>query len=131
MALGLLKPESFKDDPYGYLTNQISHMFLGFSLLTYYCFFVGSVVGWPNQTLAVITITLLYLFGWEFFVQGWRGWDTLEDSLFVFLGAASFLSIDYEVVINRVVFFVTFVWLFLSFGVIRRLKCQMRTYKKD
>lgn len=103
------QPEAFINDPYGYLTNQISHIYLGFLLCTAYVFFVWKATGFhPDQFLCVAVVVAGYAILWEALYQHWRGWDSIEDTLYVFCGAGSFLFIDYQFVITRV-----FVWLLI------------------
>lgn len=120
--LGLDEPESFPDDPYGYLTNQISHVWLGAGIPTAYSFVLDKISHYPDQTLAVTFTVAVYFFWWELLVQGWRRWDTIEDTLFVFLGASTFLYIDMSYVIDRLFVAYSFMIVFLSFGVARRTR---------
>jgi len=102
MMLGLSKPEDFKGDGYGYVTNQLSHTLLGGFLVTTYCYLGLAILGeYPNQTVAFVVITLAYLIWWEIVHQGWRGLDTIEDTLYVTLGAFPFLIIEMDWVVGK------------------------------
>lgn len=119
--LGLNEPEDFPDDAYGYLTNQISHIWLGLGIPTAYCFVLDKVSHYPSQILAVTFTVLVYFLWWELMVQGWRKLDSLEDTFFVFLGSSVYLYIEMYYVIDRVFIAYVVMALFLSFGTIRRI----------
>lgn len=120
--LDLKVPDDFKDNPYGYITNQISHIYLGFFFSVFYCFVLDKVTGFPDQTWAILIVTGIYLFWWELLNQGWRGFDTVEDTFYFFAGAASFLVIDMEWVTDKVFLYMTILWVPLFIGSIRRIK---------
>jgi hypothetical protein len=80
----MIQPDNFKADPYGYVTNQISHMGAVGCLVFVYgvVLFVFLVAGefppkWAIILGAAVSYSLIEA------LQGWRGWDTIEDWLFV------------------------------------------------
>ena len=83
-----IKPDDFKADPYGYLTNQLGHICLG----VFVAFFVSracfEIIGeYPVRLHVWLISGAFYLFVVELAAQGWRGWDTVEDTIFtVFYG---------------------------------------------
>lgn len=81
--MSLLTPDDFADDQYGWLTNQISHaalgVFLVFSLCTTHYVVAGE---FPHKTHVFLLIFAAYVL-FEVLVQGWRGSDTVEDTVFV------------------------------------------------
>lgn len=78
----LFTPNFFRDDWYGYLTNQISHVSLGVFLTWALCFFCFLILdGLPYKTSIFFTLTILY-FLYELLFQGWQGVDTVEDWVF-------------------------------------------------
>lgn len=87
----MIKPDAFKANPYGYLTNQIGHIGLGVLLVFLISRGCFELVGEYPIRLHVWLITgAFYLFVVELAVQGWRGWDTIEDTIFVvFYGAGA------------------------------------------
>lgn len=94
MSNRLFTSDSFPNDWYGWLTNQVSHVFLGI-----FAVFVVSMAGFafwgefPVRTHMLLLIGVIYLLLIEVWLQGWRGWDTLEDTIFVVgYGAAGPLS---------------------------------------
>lgn len=94
----ILEPDDFADDWYGWLTNQVSHIGLGIFavfFLSLACFlFVGEM---PYKIAAYTVILLGYLL-FEIVGQGWRGWDSMEDTAFVVAyGAGGVLSAFSEV----------------------------------
>lgn len=121
VGLTMLDPDDFKNDPYGYVTNQISHIFLGFSLTTFYCFVIDKMSHYPDQTLSALIISGMYFIWWEILRQGWYGWDTIEDTAYVSLGASLFVFIDMSFVIERLTIFLFVLWVMLLFGALRRL----------
>jgi hypothetical protein len=95
----LFTSDSFPNDWYGWLTNQVSHIFLGL-----FSVFVLSMAGFvvmgefPVKTHMLALIFVLYLGAAEIWLQGWRGWDTIEDTVFVVVyGAAGPLSASAEI----------------------------------
>ena len=115
--------ESFEEDAYGYLTNQISHVVLGFYVITLivgitFNFFLDA---YPNQVPFVLAAVFGYLFIWELGIQGWRGLDTLEDSMYFSMGASLWLFIEMDIVINRLLTWSLVFTVLLSIGVFRRL----------
>lgn len=73
-------------------------MVLGFGLVLLCCFVWFVLVGeYPYRLHTWLTIITGYFF-YEVFFQGWRGWDTCEDTIFVcFYGAGSTLYTVHEV----------------------------------
>jgi len=115
------KPKAFRNNTYGYLTNQIGHIYLGFILTSAYVFLMWKLIGvHPNQNYCVAVVVSTYLIFWEGLYQKWSGWDSIEDTLYVFCGAGSFLFIDYQFVITRVVVWLAVITLFLMVGVVVR-----------
>lgn len=118
----LFPPESFRKDPYGYLTNQIGHIYLGFNAMVLYCFLFDKVGTYPAQGPAFALVVAGYFLGWEIIVQGWRRWDTLEDALYFAWGAGVFLFIDMEWVIDRLFVACLAVAVPLIWGVVVRVE---------
>ena len=89
----ILKPDSFPGDWYGWVTNQISHIFVGIALVFFaslICFY--SFGEMPNKLTIYGAIFAGYV-AFEVLVQGWRGVDTVEDTTFVVgYGAAGVLA---------------------------------------
>lgn len=124
-ALRLLfrKPDSFRDDPYGYLTNQLGHGWLGFSLNTWVCWVLYTFGGaWPNQVSVYLWVTAVYFILWEAGTQGWRGWDSIEDTAFVAYGGSVWAYVDMYYVIDRVFAFTIGAMALVSYGVVKRLR---------
>ncbi len=99
----LLTPSNFEKDWYGWLTNQVSHVFLGI-----FAVFAVSMTGFavsgefPVKTQMLMGIGAAYFLGIELWLQGWRGWDTIEDTVFVVgYGAAGPLAASYEIEVGR------------------------------
>lgn len=85
MFLSLDEAEDFSKDPYGYFTNQSGHTWdVGFLFLVYgscvasFTFF-GTLL---CKEFLIVGAGLAYLV-FEILVQGWKGWDTIEDWWFV------------------------------------------------
>lgn len=118
-----LRPSRFVGDPYGYVTNQISHAWLGFVLTTIYVLALRELTGtYPPQTMAVISVTLAYIIGWEWGFQRWSGWDSIEDVLFVFGGASLYLLFEMDIVLDRLIAFIMATSFILAIGAARRLR---------
>jgi hypothetical protein len=79
----LFTPDDFKDDWYGYLTNQVSHVGLGIFLVWFVCALSYSMFGeLPMKWAIFFSISILY-FLFEMTFQGWRRFDTIEDTIYV------------------------------------------------
>jgi hypothetical protein len=74
-----LKPGNFRNDPYGYATNQAGHAMIGLALSTL-------LFPWWGIPSAII-VGLCYLLIWEGLVQGFvLPVDSFEDSVHVTTG---------------------------------------------
>lgn len=79
----MFEADDFARDPYGYATNQGSHMSV-----------VGVTLGWLALYLlpavwAPVAVALVYGVGWEVIKQRGRKWaDSLEDTAHVAVGAS-------------------------------------------
>lgn len=74
--------DSFRDDWYGYLTNQVSHVALGTIFTWAATVFALAVAGeFPYKAHLFLVLSGLYLF-YEILYQGWAKWDTIEDWIF-------------------------------------------------
>lgn len=94
----LTDPDDFAGDWYGWLTNQISHIglgvFLTFALCAVYWLINDEM---PYRTSVYMVIATGY-FAFEIYVQGWRGFDTVEDSVFtVGYGTSAILAAFQEI----------------------------------
>jgi hypothetical protein len=117
------RPSSFPNDPYGYLCNQLGHGVLGCMLTTALAWAALHLTGWwPPQWIVVVAVVFSYAIVWEYGIQGWLGWDSFEDTLFVFYGASMYLFIDMYFVIDRLFGFWLGAAALLSYGVTKRLK---------
>lgn len=85
-------PSDFKSDPYGELTNQLSHTFLGviFACIVALVYLVFSG-DFPAKEAVAFVVTLPYIAG-EILAQRWRGWDTIADVFFYAIGGYGVLS---------------------------------------
>ena len=78
----ILEADDFANDWYGWVTNQLGHIALGVFLV-----FVAALVGFLHvgempQKVAIYALILTGYVCFELGVQGWRGWDTIEDTVF-------------------------------------------------
>jgi hypothetical protein len=79
----LAKSDSFPRDWYGWTTNQISHFWLGvFAACVGTVLTVFAAGEFPPKLLLFAFIATGYL-AFELIFQGWKGWDTIEDWIFV------------------------------------------------
>lgn len=93
----LIVPDKFRRDPGGYFVNQFGHASAGVAMV-----FLGAV-GWQEWAgempvkwaLAAVLIGGYFLLI-EMALQGWRGWDTAEDTVFFSYGVAMTLIIFSE-----------------------------------
>ena len=119
MTLGLLEPEDFKGDRYGYLTNQNGHFMLGFSLLSLYCFTLDKLVEYPSQTVSLLVVVGIYFLWWELMIQGWRKLDSIKDTFYFSLGTAPYLFISMATVIDKIFAFLLLYWAILLVDTLR------------
>lgn len=79
----ILDPNSFRRDPYRYLTNQAGHAYMVGAPLA----LVLSI--WAPALAAPVLVALAYGLVWEIGVQRGRLWrDSLEDTVHVLAGAS-------------------------------------------
>ena len=119
------EPADFRDDAYGYLTNQVGHVFFGATIpmfvigLSYY-----STGRYPDQIPIVINFVLSYLIGWELMTQGFRGLDTLLDTLFVAVGTSLYIIVEMDIVLDRLLVAFALVYVGLLWSTYRIWKRQ-------
>jgi hypothetical protein len=101
--MGWFKPDDFKNDPYGHWTNQVAHtMQVGLIAFVYgvtliYWWIVGE---FPTKFSIVAFAAVAYA-AYELIDQGWRGWDTISDWIFVVVyGVAAPVYIFTEVAVG-------------------------------
>jgi len=108
------KPESFSDDAYAYLTNQIGHVFFGATFPMYVIAASYYLSGqYPNQTAIAVQFVISYLIGWELVTQGWRGLDTILDATFVAIGATFYIIVEMDIVLVRMLVIYTVIYALL------------------
>ncbi len=116
------RPDDFRVDPYGYLTNQISHGYLGMYSITFYCWSVFHLTGdYPSQDISGLMLIAVYFVIWEIGYQGWRGWDTMEDTYFVYMGIFPWHFIDMSQIIDKLFVWEVLVAVSLTLGTVARI----------
>jgi hypothetical protein len=81
--MSFIRPDDFKAQPYAYLTNQIGHIGLGVLLVFLASRGFFEVFGeYPVKLHLWLAITAVYFGFVEIWAQGWRGFDTIEDTVF-------------------------------------------------
>lgn len=94
----LIEPSAFLDDWYGWLTNQAGHILLGVFLAFFMCMIAYFALGELPYRIDVFWVCLLGYIAFEIISQGWQGYDTVEDSVFVVAyGCGAPLSAFHEV----------------------------------
>jgi hypothetical protein len=117
------KPSAFEGQPVMWAYSQIGHGYLGMAvttIITWLLLYFGG--SYPNDLLIAVAVPIVYFFWWEIDIQGWRGWDTIEDSLFVAIGSALFIVIDMSEVIDRLAMWVAITGVGIIAGIIRRME---------
>lgn len=85
------RPEAFRNDWYGELTNQLAHTMLGLMLALAWCVSAWALTGaMPLRSWVILGIGAGYL-AVEIGVQRWRAGDSWFDALMVMSGAAGVL----------------------------------------
>ena len=101
--VNLISPSAFLDDWYGWLTNQASHILLG--IFAAFFISVGSylAIGELPYRIDVFVVCLLGYVAFELLTQGWQGYDTVEDTVFVVgYGAGAPLAAFHELNVGYV-----------------------------
>lgn len=98
----LIRPSAFWDDPYGYLTNQVGHIGLGVFMAFVASRAVFELTGeFPVRLHVWVSVLAFYVLVIELTLQGWRGFDTIEDTAFTcFYGAGAPLWVFKEVAVG-------------------------------
>jgi len=99
MGWVMITPDNFRADPYGWLTNQLGHIMLGLIMVYAVCVAWWAVSGeLPYRLHVGVGLAIFYIGVIELWIQGWRGGDTIEDSVFTLgYGAAAPLCVFQEV----------------------------------
>ena len=98
--MAIFTSSDFRYDWYGFLTNQFSHISMGIyfvwaaAVLSFFA--VGSM---PFKLPLFFFISGAY-FLYEVTFQGWRRWDTIEDTLFITYGQGGTLLAFTEIVVG-------------------------------
>jgi hypothetical protein len=79
----LTEPSAFLDDWEGWLGNQTGHIFAGMFTAFWICAASFVLMGELPYRVDVFVACLLGYFAFEIFFQGWKGYDTIEDTVFV------------------------------------------------
>ncbi len=96
----LSKPDDFKGRPVRYAGNQCGHIWIGFNAVTAMTCLMWWLLGsYPSQALMVALVVGIYFVWWE--LIRWNGFDSVEDTLFVFFGTAVYIPIDMQFVMGR------------------------------
>ena len=78
----IMTPDNFPKDPYAWLTNQISHLTLGFAAVVLYCSLGAHIAGvFPDKWVIFTSIAISYAL--IEVIQRGQFWDSVEDFLFV------------------------------------------------
>lgn len=127
-------PSDFRGDPYGELTNQCAHTFLGILFAGAFC--LASLVwfgAFPEKEIVGVVVTLPYLLG-ELFAQRWRGWDTISDVFFYAVGGYGLLASLSEVVIDGAIYLeprpIAFALALGAFTFVMFLRLRVRVIEK-
>jgi hypothetical protein len=81
--MGLIEPDAFLDDWYGWLSNQSGHILLGVVMAASVCLIAYFTLGELPFRVDVFAVCLLGYVAFELSTQGWQGYDTIEDTVFV------------------------------------------------
>jgi hypothetical protein len=81
--MSIFEYDNFKNDPYGWLTNQAGHALLGVVLYTLaVAAMFWSFDEFPQRHIAWAVVAGIYI-TWEFVIQrGAHFWDSVEDTIF-------------------------------------------------
>lgn len=95
----LIPPDDFTNDWFGWAKSQTAHIFVGIFLAFALSMVSFVVIGeFPKKTDMLALIFVGYFLGFKLLLQGWQGWDTIEDVVFVVgYGAAGPLAASMEI----------------------------------
>lgn len=88
-----------------YVADSIATMYFGVFFTTLYCWFVAQVSAYPDQRIAFVAVSVIYVIWWEYVNSGWRGWRSVQSSGYFIGGSALYLAIDMQWVIDRLMLF--------------------------
>ena len=94
----LIKSDNFRFDPSGFFFNQSGHAAIGLPAV-----FLGALAwNWvfgemPQKEILGGILVFSYLALVELAAQGWRKWDTIEDTAFFSYGVAMTLAVFTEI----------------------------------
>jgi hypothetical protein len=96
---GLLNtPSDFRDKPYEGMLNQFGHFAGGAGAFILICCMIFAVQGeMPSRPVIAWSMIVLYVVVVESRIQGWRGMDSIEDSMFVSMGILTVSTSVYEI----------------------------------
>ena len=83
VTLGIIEPDSFQGKPLAWAGNQCGHMVIGLFTVFYACMACYVVTGELPMRSALFWVILAGYLLFEIVTQGWRGADTVEDTVFV------------------------------------------------
>lgn len=89
------KPDNYWNDPVGHIQNQIGHAYIGNlfpTIMIWGSYRLGA--GYPVEVVCFLFCMLCYFFIWEIVLQGWCGFDTVEDTCFFAAGGAVYCFLD-------------------------------------
>jgi hypothetical protein len=123
----LTEPSAFLDDWEGWLGNQTGHIYAGMFMAFWLCVASLVLMGELPHRVDVFAFCFIAYVAFEIKFQGWKGYDTIEDTVFVVgYGAGGPLSALNEIaaggadasinIIGLIVFFVISP-IHLAFGV--------------
>ena len=99
-----MQSDNFREDWYGFATNQISHLALGVLFAWLIALFYHSIVGEYPRKLEMIAVLAAGYMAFELFSQGWNGFDTIEDwTFFSVWGAGGATAAFSEVEIGSII----------------------------
>ncbi len=79
----ILEPDAFRGQPLAWAGNQCGHFVLGMFSAFFICVTFFYVIGELPYRAHVFWIIALAYVSFEVYGQGWRGWDTVDDTVFV------------------------------------------------
>ena len=104
----LTTADSFSGDWYGWATNQISHSSLGVFITWLACVAAFLMVGdLPFKINVFSSVAFIYVMK-ELVLDTWRGWDTIEDFLFVVVYGVGGTLLAFDQIVGDTVIFSVF-----------------------
>lgn len=115
---------------YKFITDQISHLYLGFFMSVTYTYFLWKLWGtYPTPLYVSLFVTAMFFMWWEVLYRRWRGLTSIENTILVFAGTAITLKVDFQKSLETVFLWLLYVALLSCVGAVIRIQREYKCRK--